>query len=177
MSALSPPALFAKQLLKRSWLREAFVTSSNNLTVSVDLARQMDDSLRQAASNPNTNDFVLLVNLAAMCLRQRDPLPDWLADFSAGVLTGAIKKPRKRGEDVLKTERDYAFWQTSLAVAKRYKLPLYTNNELFEKTSSAEIVSQAAGCKVDIVVRAIKKFERKVRGKIPGDIFPQDIGG
>jgi len=166
---------FAKLLLRREWVQEAVVETKKGMTV--DDARIMVESLRRNTSKPDANTFDLMVVVAANLIREGSPIPDWLSGFAADVLIGKVKRPRQRAEDPFKVSRDFGFWRTSLEVAKRYKLPLYTNNELSEKTTAAEIVSQAAGCKVDVVVQAIKKSRRKFGGKMPGEILPQDSSG
>ena len=70
-------------------------------------------------------------------------------------------RPTRRGADKYRNfERDYGLWRTALEVAKRFNLPLYTNNELSTKTTAAEVVGKAANLKVAIVTTAIKKFNR-----------------
>lgn len=167
---------FAKQLLSRRWMDEAQIKTS---TPSVKYVNRLTELLRQASLNPDQNTFDMLTAIAAEFIRQGhgNVLPDWLANFAADVLSGKVKRPRKKGEDQLKIWRDFGYWRASFTVAKRYNLPLYTNNELYEGTTAAKIVSQAAGCKVDLIVQAIKKSQRRFGGKDPDDIFPQDSSG
>jgi len=119
-------------------------------------------ALKQAAinpDNPDTNDFDALVLIAGTSLSLHGILPQFLASFAADVLLGKRKRPTKRGPDkYLNFGRDYKLWRATQEVAKAFGLPHYTNNELSDKTTAAEIVSRATGCKPDVVITAYKKF-------------------
>lgn len=118
-------------------------------------------ALPQAAINPDTNDFDVLLMLAADGLYQNERLPEWLAVFAADVLSGKQKRPTKRGADKYANwERDYKLWRATQEVAKAFGLQRYSNNELSAQTTAAEIVSRAAGCNADVVITAYKKFSR-----------------
>lgn len=151
--------LFAKTRLERSLLRES-VRDDPRQTDSA-LLDHFLQQLKRASLDPDTNDFDVLVILAAEGLYQGDALPEWLSTFAADVLTGKRVRPTRRGADKYQNfERDYGLWRTALEVAKRFNLPLYTNNELSTKTTAAEVVGKAANLKVAIVTTAIKKFDR-----------------
>jgi len=125
------------------------------------------EALRQATIDPDRLEYDVLVTTAAMYLRDllnsfRDGspvMPIWLANFAADVLEGKRTRPSKRGPDKDKYwERDYSLYRATREVGRVFKLPHYTNNELSEKITAAEIVSQAFGCKTDVVIRAYRKF-------------------
>ena len=123
------------------------------------------DLLEQAARDPDTNDFDVLVMLAADLIRDNKGLPDWLALFAADVLEGKRKRPTKRGADKYKNwVRDYSLRVAVDKVARNFGVPKYTNNELSNKTTAAEIVAEAAGLKVDVVITACKKHKRMMGG-------------
>jgi len=166
---------FARERIDGLWMEKVVAGIASPL--AIENAARLDELLRLAALNPDTNSFDLLVILAANQIRESGALPDWLAHFAADVLSGKVKRPRKKAEDFEKTRRDFVFWRVSLEVAERYQLPLYTNNELSDKTTAAEIVGQASGCTVDVVVQAIKKSQRKFGGRMAGDVLPQDGRG
>lgn len=119
------------------------------------------EALPIAAINPDTNDFDVLVMLAADGLSRNERLPEWLAVFAADVLLGKRKRPTKRGPDEYGNwERDYKLWRATQEVAKAFDLQHYSNNELSAQTTAAEIVCRAADCNVDVVITAYKKFTR-----------------
>ncbi|MCB9973561.1 MAG: hypothetical protein H6863_00665 [Rhodospirillales bacterium] len=115
--------------------------------------------LQEATENPNALDFDVLTDLAATLLRERKMiLPEWLADFSANVLTGKQKRPTKKGPDKDRNyERDYKIFRVVHKVAERFSLPIYTNNELSEKVTAADIVSDATGISIDIIKNVCKR--------------------
>lgn len=152
---------FAKQFLSGAVLSDD-VKASTPLEYE-NVAR----ALAQATINPDTNDFDVLLELAVERLNQNQMLPDWLANFAADVLSGKLKRPTRRGPDKYGNfERDYKLWRTTQEVAKHYALPAYTTNELSTKTTAAEVVCQAAGCKRDVVIKAYQKFSGYIGGKI-----------
>ncbi|SHF86129.1 hypothetical protein SAMN02745117_02734 [Lampropedia hyalina DSM 16112] len=121
----------------------------------------MGDALEQAARDPDTNDFDVLVMLAAGLMRENERRPDWLASFAADVLEGKRKRPTKRGADKYKNwQRDYSLWRAVEEVACKFELPKYTNNELSNKTTAARIVAEAARLNVDVVITAYKTFSK-----------------
>jgi hypothetical protein len=151
--------LFARALLQRPLMREDVKRDPPKDGSASDKCTL--ENLKRAALKPDTNEFDTLIILAAEGLYQGDALPDWLATFAADVLTGKRVRPTRRGADKYRNfERDYGLWRTALEVAKRFNLPLYTNNELSTKTTAAEVVGKAANLKVAIVTTAIKKFNR-----------------
>jgi len=96
---------------------------------------------------------------------ERQPIPfQWLADFVADVLDGTRQRPKQRGPDPTKIgpdkntnwTRKYKLWRTTQEVAKKFDLPLYTNNELSGKTTAADIVSEATDISIEIVKRVCK---------------------
>jgi len=112
--------------------------------------------------NPDTLGFDYLMSLAAGFQRSKYRVPDFLAAFAADVLEGKRKRPTKRGADpYAKYRRNYALFEATEAVAKEFDLPCYSNNELSEKTTAAEIVSMAEHCTTDIVVTAYKKCKKR----------------
>lgn len=148
---------FAKRSLSRPVLQDEVKASTPQEHENI------ADALQQAAINPDTNDFDVLKTLAIDSLYRNERLPDWLAIFAADVLSGKKKRPTKRGVDKYSNwERDYKLWRATQEVAKAFGLQHYTNNELSEPTTAAEIVCQAAGCKVDVVITAYKKFTRNM---------------
>jgi len=118
-------------------------------------------ALQEASTNPDSNDFDVLTMIAADLLYQNQRMPEWLATFAADVLSGKRRRPTKRGADRYGNwERDYKFWKATQEVANSFGLQRYSNNELSVQTTAAEVVSQAAGCRTDIVITAFKKFSR-----------------
>jgi hypothetical protein len=151
--------LFAKTLLERLLIHEE-IKRDPRATDPAFLSF-LAESLKRAALNPDTNDFDVLINIAAERLRQGQDLPDWLATFAADVLTGTRIRPTRRGADKYRNyERDYCLWRAAQEVAQRFKLPLYSNNELSTKATAAEVVAQAANLTVAVVTTAIKRFAR-----------------
>lgn len=140
----------------------------NNLFVAMELR------LEQAAQNPDNIDQIdydLLLIFASVCIREHESLPPWLAPFIADVLQGKCERPINRGADKYKNYlRDSKFFRAVHAVAQKFDLPMYTNNNLSNKITAADIVSQAAGYKVDVVTNAYKKFIKW------GFQFPNDSG-
>lgn len=89
---------------------------------------------------------------------------DWLTSFAADVLEGNRTRPSRRGPDRYSNFfRDNALATTVDAVAKKFDLPKYTNNELSNKSTAAEIVAEASGLKVDVVITVYKNSNK--RGK------------
>lgn len=121
--------------------------------------QRMVVALEQSARDPDTNDFDVLVMLAAGLMRENERLPDWLASFAANVLEGKRKRPTKRGADKYKHWlRDYSLRQAVDKVASEFGLPRYTNNELSSQPTAAAFVAEAAGVGVDVVIKAYKSF-------------------
>ncbi|MEN3371689.1 hypothetical protein [Dechloromonas sp. ZS-1] len=150
---------FAKRFLSGPVLSEDIKASTAQEHENVVKALQL------AAINPDTNDFDTLVMLAADGLSRNERLPDWLAVFAADVLLGKRKRPTKRGQDEYGNwVRDYKLWQATQEVSKAFNLQHYTNNELSAQITAAEIVCRAAGCSVDVVITAYKKFTR-IKGR------------
>lgn len=126
---------------------------------SPEIIKQQVTGLKRSAKNPDTNEYDVLVVLAADRLRATGSMPEWLAEFAADVLEGKRKRPTKRGPDKNRNfARDYSLFRTTQEVAKSFNLPLYTNNELSTKTTAAAVVSEASGYKLDVVITSIKKF-------------------
>lgn len=146
---------FAKRLLDGPMM--ALDAGAGRPTKDVLVA--MGLALEQAAANPDTNDFDVLVGIAADLLRKGEGMPVWLATFAADVLEGKRKRPTKRGADRYSTwERDFKLWRVTQEVATAFSLPAYTNNELSKKAMAAQVVSLAAGCSVDMVILACRRF-------------------
>lgn len=162
----------ALQFAKTFWSEQVQGETENNILfkdvkashpTESDMER-MGDALEQAARDPDTNDFDVLVMLAAGLMRENERLPDWLASFAADVLEGKRKRPTKRGADKYKNwQRDYSLWRAVDEVACKFDLPKYTNNELSNKPTAAGIVAEAARLNVDVVITAYKAFSK--RGK------------
>ena len=127
--------------------------------------------LVRATVSPDSNDFDVMVGMAASTLRDGAKvleravgLPAEIALFAADVLEGKRKRPTKRGRDTYANwPRDYKLYRLVQDVAKAFDLPHYSNNELFERPTAAGIVSLATGHSVDVVKTAYKKF-RRIRG-------------
>ena len=66
--------------------------------------------------------------------------------------------------------RNYMLWRCTEEVAKRYDLGRYSKGGV-TKITGAEIVAEAAGCSVDIVIEAFKKSYPSAST----DILPIDI--
>lgn len=122
---------------------------------------RMDEALEAATLSHDTNDFDMLVIVAAGLMRENERLPNWLASFAADVLEGKRTRPTKRGADKYKNwQRDYSLWRAVDNVASKFDLPRYTNNELSSKTTASTIVAEAAGLNVDVVITAYKTFSK-----------------
>ena len=159
----------ALQFAKTFWSEQVQAVTENNILfkdvrasypTEADMER-MGDALEQAARDPDTNDFDVLVMLAAGLMRENERLPDWLASFAADVLEGKRKRPTKRGADKYKNwQRDYSLWRAVDEVASKFNLPKYTNNELSRKPTAADIVAEAARENVEVVKTAYKSFSK-----------------
>ena len=159
----------ALQFAKTFWSEQVQAVTENNILfkdvrasypTEADMER-MGDALEQAARDPDTNDFDVLVMIAAGLMRENERLPDWLATFAADVLEGKRKRPTKRGADKYKNwPRDYSLWRAVDEVASKFNLPKYTNNELSRKPTAADIVAEAARLKVGAVITAYKSFSK-----------------
>lgn len=148
---------FAEAFLSEDILHQEVINSPPTEAELLNL----EDALKRAALAPDTNDFDVLVHRAADLLRKNETLPDWLALFAADVLEGKRKRPIKRGPDKYQNwERDYSWWRAVDEVASKFDLAKYTNNELSNKPTAAEIVAEAARVKVDVVIRAYKNFSK-----------------
>ena len=120
---------------------------------------RMANALKKALENPDTNDFDAGVITAAAMLRDGARLPDWLAVFAADVLQGKRTRPTKSGPDPYANwMRNYAVARAVLEVSSRFDLPQYTKNELSNKVTAAQIVSETAHLSLDVVHKAIQKF-------------------
>ena len=134
------------------------------------LEEQITKALKTALENPDTNDFDVGVMMAANLLRNGERLPDWLAGFAADVLQGKRTRPTQRGPDPYANwVRDYSVARAVLEVSSRFNLPQYTNNELSNKVTAAQIVAEAGGLSLEVVHKAIRKFG----GRINRVISPQ----
>lgn len=132
---------------------------------------QMETALMKALENPDTNDFDAGVIAAATMLRDGARLPDWLAAFTADVLEGKRSRPTKRGPDPYANWiRDYAIARAVLEVSQRFSLPEYTNNELSDKITAAQVVAETGHFSLDVMHKAIQKFG----GRIKRITSPQD---
>lgn len=132
---------------------------------------RLGNALMEALENPDTNDFDTGVNTAAAMLRDGVRLPSWLAAFVADVLQGKQTRPTKRGPDPYANwMRDYAVARAVLEVSSHFGLPQYTNNELSNKITAAQIVSETAHLSLDVVHKAIQKFG----GLVSRVTLPQD---
>lgn len=131
----------------------------------------MGAALEKSPKNPDTNDFDAGVSVAATMLREGERLPDWLAVFAADVLQGKRTRPTKSGPDpYLNWLRDYKLARAVIEVSNRFRLPQYTKNELSNKITAAQIVSETAHLSLDVVHKAIQKFG----GQISRVTSPQD---
>lgn len=113
----------------------------------------------------DAGDFDFLIQFIVTGLRKGNkiPHPD-LALFVADVLEGKRARPSKKGPDErINKKRDYKLARTVEDVAVRFTLQRYTNNELSNKITAAEIVSKAVGINLDVVITAYKKFKRMMR--------------
>jgi hypothetical protein len=97
----------------------------------------------------------------AYTLRNGKKLNPWEEQFVADALEnkGTGKRPKgKSGPDKRKNQlRDYTLWRCAEEVAKRYGLGRYSKGSLTKITAS-EIIAEAAGYSVDIVIEAFRKF-------------------
>lgn len=131
--------------------------------------RQKVIDMLMTAKHPewgDVRDFDFLIKFIVSQLRKGNkiPHPD-LALFVADVLEGKRKRPTKRGRDErINEKRDYKLARTVEEVAARFTLPRYTNNELSNKTTAAEIVSEVVGVNLDVVITACKKYRRMMVG-------------
>lgn len=161
---------FAKDFLSGPVLHNDVMTSSAQGHENVTKRLRMFDKLvtRAAAQSvpiqalfQDTNDFDALVTITADVLYENQRMPEFLAIFAADVLSGKCKRPTKRGADKYRNwARDYTLMRATQEVAKAFKLPHYTNNELSAKTTAAKIVSEAVDCNLDVVITAYKKMRR-----------------
>lgn len=80
----------ALQFAKTFWSEQVQAETENNILLKdlraiypteADMER-MGDALEQTARDPDTNDFDVLVMLAAGLMRENERLPDWLASFA-----------------------------------------------------------------------------------------------
>lgn len=123
--------------------------------------QRIAEVLQQCATSRqlDSNDFDVLVALAADFLRRNDSMPSWLAEFAADVLSGSVVRPTKRGPDKYANfERDFKLWRAVTTVADRHGMPRHTHNELSKKGTAAELVSIASGMPIDVVIKAIRRF-------------------
>jgi len=162
----------ALQFAKTFWSEQVQAETENNILfqdvrASVEteaVMERMYDALEQAARNPDTNDYDVLVKLAAGLMRENERLPDWLASFAADVLEGKRKRPTRRGADKYKNwQRDYSLKRIVDIVASKFDLPKYSNNELSSKPTAAGIVAKAVELNMDVVITAYKKFSKGVK--------------
>ncbi|MBL8499094.1 MAG: hypothetical protein JNL77_00680 [Nitrosomonas sp.] len=151
---------FAEDFLSKPVLQnDVLVLQSQNKRDDPN-GERLYEAIENAAINPDTNDFDMLVTLAATCLRDGVILPEFLAEFIADVLEGKRKRPTKRGTDKYANwARDYALCRAVKEVAKKYELQHYSNNELSEGITAAKIVAKASGHGVDVIVKAFAKFK------------------
>ncbi|MDR4521540.1 MAG: hypothetical protein R3E36_13290 [Nitrosomonas sp.] len=151
---------FAKDFLSKPVLLNDLQEIGQRIERDPKQAARMDAAIEDAARNPDTNDFDMLVGLAASLLREDERLPEFLAVFIADVLEGKRKRPTKRGSDKYTNWiRNYELYRAVKEVASKYKLPHYTNNELSEKPTAAGIVAKASGYGADVIVKAFTKFQ------------------
>jgi hypothetical protein len=151
-------AKMVKEILKGDILRNdidnAMRLNHKNLS-----NERLGSALKTALEDPDTLEFDAAVSTAAAMLRGGDRLPDWLAVFAADVLQGKRTRPTKRGPDPYANwTRDYAVARAVLDVSSRFDLPQYTKNELSNKVTAAQIVSETAHLSLDVVHKAIQKF-------------------
>ena len=113
-----------------------------------------------ASDNPNAYDA--LVTVAAWFLRDplgRQMMPIWLSRFAADVIEGKRTRPTRRGPDPYPNwVRDFKLAHLTPVIARRYKLPLFTHNELSRKWTAAEVVSEAADVPTETVINALRRF-------------------
>jgi len=150
---LDKATAFAKEFLGRDILLD---DCKSHPPTDANLAH-IGESLQQAAVDPDTNDYDVLVALAAEMQGQNPP--EWLSTFAADVLRGKRKRPTKRGADKYTNwPRDYRLWRASQEVHNQFNLPLYAENST--AITAAEVVSKASGEGHVAVVNAIKRFNR-----------------
>lgn len=165
---LEQAVAFAREFLAGNVLWDDIKSSH---TADVEDGIDYEEALRLALLDPDTNDFDVGVITAAEMLRAGARLPDWLASFAADVLQGKKKRPVTRGRDKYQNwKRDYELSRAVSEVARKFNLPKYTKNELSDKTTAAEVVSQAANVSLHAVTHAVRKFG----DGIPGKKLPQD---
>ncbi|NCS66616.1 MAG: hypothetical protein AUJ86_06960 [Hydrogenophilaceae bacterium CG1_02_62_390] len=111
----------ALQFAKTFWIGRVQGKPENNICfkdvmdnpLSETGMERLYDALEQAARDPDTNDFDVLVTLTVSYMRENyQMMPVWLASFAADVLGGKRKRPTKRGADKYKNwGRDYSLWR------------------------------------------------------------------
>lgn len=152
---------FAKDFLSKPVLQNDVLAMQSQNERDDPNGERLYEAIENAAKNPDTNDFDVLVTLASSLLREGERLPEFLAKFTADVLEGKRKRPTKRGTDKYANwARDYALCRAVKEVAKKYELQHYSNNELSEGITAAGIVAKASGHGVDVIVKAFVKFKK-----------------
>ncbi len=150
--------IFAHKLLNEDIVRQELTKYGEP---SPEELIHMTKALIKSTVDPSPVEYEVLTNLAADLLRQGEGLPQWLATFVADILQGVRKHPSKPGPSIKANfERDYKLCKISQRVAHAFNLPLYTNNELSEKMTAVDIVSQASGMKKSLIISACKKYYR-----------------
>ena len=113
-----------------------------------------------------------LMNIVCDHLRTGKPLLPDIANYAADFLEGKVKVRRNRGRSPNDTYlRDVKLNYAASKIANDFELPLYSNNEATNQLSSADVISAASQSapgfrrvSKDVVIRAIKKFDRKIGG-------------
>jgi len=152
----SKETMAAVEVAKRCWTLDTGKTLREFMNEKPEVFLK---ALERTAINPDANGFDALVLIAGTFLSLDERLPEFLASFAADVLLGKRKRPTKRGPNKYGNfQRDFKLWLVTDVVAEECGLQRYSRNELSGKTMAAEIVSRAAGYKLDVVIAAYKKF-------------------
>jgi hypothetical protein len=128
---------------------------------SLDTLTEMEEALKRAATNPDTNDFDTLTALIIDRREKGQSLPEWLADFATKVAIGEIKRPTKRGRSQFANFiRDYEIWRCVEEISRRFPLARYDSTGLSESPTAASIVADIRNLSVESVIAICKKRNR-----------------
>ena len=104
----------------------------------------------------DTNDFDVLVETAALILREGQRLPAEFANFTAGVLEGKVLRPTKRGPDPNRNWiRNFALSFATEAVSTKFGIGRYESGNTNSRTA-ADAVGEVAKCTPRTVRNALK---------------------
>ncbi|HKT32839.1 MAG TPA: hypothetical protein VJS89_10195 [Gammaproteobacteria bacterium] len=126
-----------------------------------DFDEWVDQSLEAAVNSTDTNDYDVLVVLAAGYLRdpvERQMMPIWLSRWTADVLEGKRTRPAKRGPDRYRNFfRNWRLHFVTEETAHRFNLPLYAQGAALNEQTAAEIVAQATGISHATIVKILQR--------------------